>query len=59
MLGFYGQKLPAVEINNTFYRMPRRELLKQWAGSVPESFRFAIKASRRISHSKQLKDAVN
>lgn len=56
MLAYYAERLPTVEINNTFYRMPRRELLEGWAGQVPESFRFAVKAPRRITHVKQLAD---
>jgi uncharacterized protein YecE (DUF72 family) len=39
-----------VEINNTFYRMPRPEVLDNWAAATPAGFRFAIKASRRITH---------
>ncbi len=54
MLGFYAGRLPAVEINNTFYRLPRASLLESWAEQVPEGFRFAIKASRRITHFKRL-----
>jgi uncharacterized protein YecE (DUF72 family) len=50
MLAFYAERLPTVEINNTFYRMPKREVLENWAAQTPESFRFAIKASRRITH---------
>jgi uncharacterized protein YecE (DUF72 family) len=57
MLRFYGGKLPAVEINNTFYRMPTASVLEGWAEQVPASFKFALKASRRISHVKRLKDA--
>jgi len=57
MLAFYGEKLPAVEINNTFYRLPKREVLESWAGSVPDGFRFAVKASRRITHIKRMKGA--
>ncbi|MGH2570193.1 MAG: DUF72 domain-containing protein [bacterium] len=57
MLRFYGGKLPAVEINNTFYRMPTASVLQGWAEQVPASFKFALKASRRISHVKRLKDA--
>ncbi len=57
MLGFYATKLPTVEINNTFYRLPRTSVLETWAGQVPDDFRFAIKASRRITHMKRLKDA--
>lgn len=59
MLGWYAQRLPAVEINNTFYRLPKAELLAQWAEVTPDDFRFAIKASRRITHEGRLKpDAV-
>jgi len=57
MLSYYGSKLPAVEINNTFYRMPRASVLEKWAESVPDGFRFALKASRRITHFKRLKGA--
>jgi uncharacterized protein YecE (DUF72 family) len=55
MLAFYGERLPTVEINNTFYRMPKTEVLENWAKQTPESFRFAIKASRRITHFARLK----
>ncbi|MDH5627708.1 MAG: DUF72 domain-containing protein [Candidatus Krumholzibacteria bacterium] len=57
MLAFYGSKLPSVEINNTFYRLPKREQLATWAGQVPANFRFAVKASQKISHMKRLKNA--
>jgi uncharacterized protein YecE (DUF72 family) len=55
MLAFYAQRLPTVEINNTFYRMPRTSVLEEWTTKVPEDFRFAIKASRRITHMGRLK----
>ncbi len=55
MLAWYAERLPTVEINNTFYRMPSTALLESWAGSTPEQFRFAIKASRRITHLARLK----
>ena len=58
MLAFYASRLPTVEINNTFYRMPSESVLEGWAAQVPENFRFAIKAPRRISHVKQLKDCA-
>jgi uncharacterized protein YecE (DUF72 family) len=57
MLNFYSTKLPAVEINNTFYRLPRREALEAWAAQVPPDFRFAVKASQKITHMKRLKNA--
>jgi uncharacterized protein YecE (DUF72 family) len=54
-LAYYAERLPAVEINNTFYRMPKASVLAGWAEQVPEEFRFAIKASRRITHIRRLK----
>ncbi len=56
MLPFYSSKLPAVEINNTFYRMPTAGVLENWAEQVPPEFRFSIKASQKITHQKRLKD---
>jgi len=58
MLGYYGERLPAVEINNTFYRLPKASVLEGWAAQVPEEFRFSIKASRRITHFKRLKSTT-
>jgi len=55
MLGFYAGKFPTVEINNTFYRLPKEHVLLEWAARVPESFTFAIKASQRITHFARLK----
>lgn len=55
MLAWYAQRLPTVEINNTFYRMPRVSMLEHWAQATPADFRFAIKASRRITHEARLK----
>jgi uncharacterized protein YecE (DUF72 family) len=56
MLGYYASRLGAVEINNTFYRMPRASVLEGWAEAVPESFRFVLKVSRKITHFKRLKE---
>jgi uncharacterized protein YecE (DUF72 family) len=56
MLGFYASKFPTVEINNTFYRLPRENVLLEWAAQVPEHFTFAIKASQRITHHARLKE---
>ena len=58
MLAFYAQRLPTVEINNTFYQMPKVSTLEHWGAVVPEDFRFAIKASRRITHDARLKPDV-
>jgi uncharacterized protein YecE (DUF72 family) len=56
MLDFYGQQFRSVEINNTFYRMPRASVLEDWASRVPADFRFVLKASRQITHLKRLKE---
>ena len=56
MLRFYAERFPTVEINNTFYRMPKEALLQGWADQVPENFTFVIKASQRITHFKRLKE---
>ncbi len=55
MLPFYSQRLPTVEINNTFYRMPRTTMLEEWVKCTPDAFRFSIKASRRITHMARIK----
>ena len=64
MLAWYSERLPTVEINNTFYQMPKAAVLENWAKTMPEDFKFAIKASRRITHMSRLKadtaaDSVN
>jgi uncharacterized protein YecE (DUF72 family) len=59
MLEHYATRLPAVEINNTFYRMPNTAAIEGWRAQVPESFRFAMKAPRRITHIKRLKDCAD
>jgi uncharacterized protein YecE (DUF72 family) len=58
MLSYYGQRLGTVEINNTFYRMPTPALLSRWSTEVPDRFLFVLKASRRITHERQLRDAA-
>src|ERR687896_251716 len=55
MLAWYAEHLPTVEINNTFYRMPAASVLENWARATPAEFRFAVKASRRITHMARLK----
>jgi uncharacterized protein YecE (DUF72 family) len=58
MLAFYATKLNSVEINNTFYRMPKSEMLSHWATLVPDDFRFVLKMPKSISHIKRLKDVA-
>jgi len=56
MLRYYAERLPTVEINNSFYRMPKEAVLLEWAAQVPPEFRFVLKASRRITHINRLAD---
>jgi len=55
MLAWYSARLPTVEINNTFYQMPKTAVLENWAKATPDAFQFAVKASRRITHLSRLK----
>lgn len=57
MLDFYAQQFGTVEINSTFYRMPKRDTLTAWTKQVPNDFLFVLKAPQRITHSKRLKEA--
>jgi uncharacterized protein YecE (DUF72 family) len=57
MLRYYAERFPTVEINNTFYRMPAEGMLSRWADEVPAHFAFTLKAPRRITHDKRLKEA--
>jgi len=58
MLSYYTERFAAVEINNSFYRMPDADVLNSWAEQVPRSFRFAFKAPQTITHYKRLKSAT-
>lgn len=56
MLPYYAERFSTVEINNTFYRLPRESVVTEWAQAVPEGFTFSIKASQRITHHARLRD---
>jgi uncharacterized protein YecE (DUF72 family) len=56
MLQFYAQQFDTVEINHSFYRMPTENMLSQWAETVPEGFRFALKANQKITHIQRLRN---
>jgi uncharacterized protein YecE (DUF72 family) len=58
MLRFYGTRFAAVEINNSFYRMPARTVLVRWAEETPAEFTFVLKAPRRITHERRLGDVA-
>ena len=59
MLSYYSRRLPAVEINNTFYRLPQPGMIENWKEKVPKRFRFSIKASQRITHIKRLNNVAD
>ncbi len=54
-LRHYATRLPTVEINNTFYRLPKESVLREWASQVPDDFLFTLKASQRITHFARLR----
>ena len=56
MLRYYAQHFRTVEINNTFYRMPAESMLEGWSQQAPENFTFTLKAPRRITHDKRLRE---
>lgn len=55
-LEFYAQHFNTVELNVTFYRLPKKEIFEGWYKRTPKDFSFAIKGSRFITHIKRLKD---
>jgi uncharacterized protein YecE (DUF72 family) len=57
MLRFYGERFGSVEINSTFYGMPKVSVLQGWADAVPADFQFVLKAPKEITHVRKLNDA--
>ncbi len=64
MLRYYAGRLNAVEINNTFYRMPKTSVVQAWSdeaqagrGADADGFRFVLKATQRITHKARLVEA--
>ena len=57
MLAYYSSHFHAVELNNTFYRLPQKSMIENWKSQVPQNFRFSVKATRFITHFKRLNDA--
>ena len=55
-LTHYTQQFKTLEINHSFYQLPESKTLTHWRSLVPDDFRFAVKASRYITHNKKLKD---
>jgi uncharacterized protein YecE (DUF72 family) len=55
-LEHYAALFDTVEVNTTFYRLPRREAVASWVEESPEGFLFTVKASRYLTHVKRLRD---
>jgi uncharacterized protein YecE (DUF72 family) len=55
MLNYYAERLPTVEINYTFYRMPNAKIVAAWSEATPPQFTFVLKAPKRITHDSRLK----
>ena len=55
-LPYYAQRFPCVELNNSFYRLPKNKTVMSWCRQTPASFTFAVKASRLITHMKKLRE---
>lgn len=55
-LAYYAEKFQSVEINSSFYHLPRKKTLRQWRDAVPDGFVFSAKASRYVTHMKKLRE---
>jgi uncharacterized protein YecE (DUF72 family) len=55
-LGIFSEQFSAVEINNSFYKMPDKKTFEKWKNTTPSNFIFSVKASRYITHMKKLKE---
>jgi uncharacterized protein YecE (DUF72 family) len=58
MLPYYAERLATVEINYTFYRTPKPDILAGWSRQTPPGFRFTLKAPKRITHDARLRDCA-
>jgi uncharacterized protein YecE (DUF72 family) len=58
-LELYAERFDTVEVNTTFYRLPKRDAVAAWVTQTPESFTFAVKASRYLTHIRRLQDVTD
>jgi uncharacterized protein YecE (DUF72 family) len=56
--GFYAEKFDTVEINNSFYRLPKAETFDKWREQAPSGFVYTVKATRYLTQAKKLKDCA-
>ena len=59
MFAYYAQHFDTVELNNSFYRLPKPENFREWRDAAPPGFTYAVKASRFITHNLKLKNPQN
>ena len=59
MLPYYAERFPTVEINYTFYRSPNEKILDGWNKATPAHFKLTLKAPRRITHDRRLRDCAD
>jgi uncharacterized protein YecE (DUF72 family) len=57
-LSYYAARLTTVEINNSFYRVPKTSVVEGWAARVPADFRIVLKVTRRVTHFARLAEAA-
>jgi len=57
-LELYASRFPAVEVNNSFYQLPKEQTFDRWRAETPVGFRFAVKASQYITHIRRLRDCA-
>jgi len=55
---FYAEQFDTVEINNSFYRLPKAETFDKWREQAPPAFAYAVKANRFLTQAKKLKDCA-
>jgi uncharacterized protein YecE (DUF72 family) len=55
-LRYYASQLASVEINHTFRRFPRMDVIQSWADATPESFKFSFKMHQSVTHMSRLKN---
>jgi len=59
MFAFYAERFRTVEINYTFYRMPTAKTVEAWSAQAAPGFLYTLKAPKRITHEKRLKDCAD
>lgn len=55
-LAYYSDHFDTVEVNNSFYQLPKVETLESWRDNTPDNFLFSLKGSRQVTHFKKLND---